>query len=60
MVTISHVVQKLVDDRVYIQESMDKDIISYASLAKQLQPEIEDELSKPVKKTCYRNGTKKI
>lgn len=50
MVTISHVVQKLVDDRVYIQESMDKDIISYASLAKQLQPEIEEELSKPVKK----------
>lgn len=50
MVTISHVVQKLVDEKVYIQESMDKDIISYASLAKQLQPEIEEELGKKVKK----------
>lgn len=50
MVTVSHIVQKLVNDRVYIQESMDKDIISYASLAKQLQPEIEEELRKPVKK----------
>ena len=50
MVTISHIVQKLVDDRVYIQESMSKDIISYASLAKQLQPEIEEEIGKTVKK----------
>ena len=50
MVTISHVVQKLVDEKVYIQESMDKDIISYASLAKQLQPDIEEELGKKVKK----------
>ena len=50
MVTISHVVQKLVDDRVYIQESMDKNIISYASLAKQLQPQVEEELGKKVKK----------
>jgi aspartokinase len=50
MVTISHMVQKLVDEKVYIQESMDKDIISYASLAKQLQPDIEEELGKKVKK----------
>lgn len=50
MVTISHVVQKLVDKRIFIQESMSKNIISYASLAKQLQPEIEDELEKTVKR----------
>jgi len=50
MVTISHIVQKLVDDRVYIQESMSKNIISYASLAKQLKPEIEEEMRKTVKK----------
>jgi len=50
MVTISHVVQKLVDKRIFIQESMSKNIISYASLAKQLQPEIEQELEKPVKR----------
>jgi len=50
MVTISHVVQKIVDNRVFIQESMSKNIISYASLAKQLQLEIEEELGKTVKK----------
>ena len=49
MVTISHAVQKIVDKRVFIQESMNKNIISYASLAKQLQPEIQKELEIPVK-----------
>jgi aspartokinase len=49
MVTVSHAVQKLVDERAFIQESMSKDIISYGSLAKQLKPEIEEELGKPVK-----------
>lgn len=49
MVTISHVVQKLVNDRVFIQEPMSKGIISYGSLAEQLQPEIEEELGKEVK-----------
>jgi len=50
MVTISNVVQKLVDDRVYIQESINQNIISYASLANQLRPEIEEILGKQVKK----------
>jgi len=50
MVTISHVVQKLVEKRIFIQESMKNNIISYGSLAKQLQPEIEEELGKSVKR----------
>jgi hypothetical protein len=50
MVTISHIVGKLVDERVYIQESMNKEIISFALLAKQLQPEVEEELGKKIKK----------
>ena len=50
MVTISHIVQKIVDKRIFIQESMNKNIISYASLAKQLQPEIEEEMEKTVKR----------
>jgi len=49
MVTISHIVQKLVSNRVFIQETMNQGIISYGSLAKQLKPEIENELGKPVK-----------
>jgi len=50
MVTVSNVVQKLVDDNVYVQESMFKGIISFALLAKQIQPEVQEYLGKPVKK----------
>jgi len=49
MVTISNLVQKLVDDKIFIQEPMSKGIVSYGSLAEQLKPEIEDELGKKVK-----------
>jgi len=49
MVTISHVVQKLVSERIFIQETMNKKIISYGALARQMKNEIEEELDKPVK-----------
>jgi len=48
MVTISHVVHKLVDEKVYIQEAIGKKIASYGSVAKHLKPEIEEELGKEV------------
>ncbi|MCK5636694.1 MAG: hypothetical protein KAH91_04665 [Thermoplasmatales archaeon] len=50
MVTVSNIVQKLVDKKVFIQEGIDRGIVSYAGLAKQLQPEVEEELEKPVKR----------
>jgi len=49
MVTISHVVQKLVNDKVFIQEPMSRGIVSYGSLAEQLKPDVEKELGKEVK-----------
>ena len=48
MVTISHVVHKLVDEKVYVQEAIAKGIASYGSVAKHLKPEIEEELRKEV------------
>ena len=50
MVTVSHIVQKLIDKRVMIQEAMSKNIISYSLLAQQLKPEIEEEIGKTIKK----------
>ena len=44
MVTISHVVQKIVNNNVFIQETMTRGIVSYGSLAEQLKPEIKEEL----------------
>jgi len=48
MVTVSHIVNKLVDEKVYLQEAIGKGIASYGSVAKHLKPEIEKELRKEV------------
>ena len=48
MVTISHLVHKLVDEKVYLQEAIGKGIASYGNVAKRLKPEIEKELKKEV------------
>jgi len=48
MVTISHIVNKLVDERIYMHEALSNGIASYGSVAKHLKPEIEKELGKEV------------
>ena len=48
MVTVSHIVNKLVDEKIYLQEAIGKGIASYGSVAKKLKPEIEKELKKEV------------
>lgn len=48
MVTISHIVNKLVDERIYLHEALSNKIASYGSVAKHLKPEIEKELGKEV------------
>ncbi len=52
MVTVSHVVTKLVNERIYLHEAMSKRIASYGSVAKQLKPEIEKELGGEVEHTA--------
>ena len=49
MVTISHVVQKIINDKIFLLEPMSRGIVAYGSLAEQLKPEIEEELGKEVK-----------
>jgi len=48
MVTVSHIVNKLVDERIYLHEALSKKIASYGSVAKHLKPYIEKELGKEV------------
>jgi len=48
MVTISHMVNKLVSENIYLQEAIGKGIASYGSVAKKLKPDIEEELRKEV------------
>jgi len=49
MVTISHIVQKILHDRPFLLEPMSRGIIAYGSLAEQIKPEIEEELEREVK-----------
>lgn len=49
MVTVSHIVKKLVDNKRYLQEALSRGIVSYNSVAKKLKPEVEEELGKEVK-----------
>ncbi|MBI4149638.1 hypothetical protein HY491_04270 [Candidatus Woesearchaeota archaeon] len=48
MVTIAHIVGKMIAQKPFIQEALSKGIINNAALAEQLQPEIEKELQKKV------------
>jgi hypothetical protein len=49
MVTISHVVQDIINKRVFLQEVIRHGIVSYNKLAENIKPDIEKELSKKVK-----------
>jgi aspartokinase len=48
MVTISHIVNKLVDERIYLHEALSHGIASYGSVAKHLKPEIEQEMGREI------------
>jgi len=49
MVTISHIVKKIVHEQPFVEEGLANGIISVANLAEQFQPKIEEELGKKVK-----------
>lgn len=49
MVTISHIVKKIVSGQPFVEEGLGEGIISVANLAEKMQPKIEQELGKKVK-----------
>mgnify|MGYP001571000124 CR=1 FL=1 len=49
MVTVSHIVKKIVSEQPFVEEGLANGIISAAGLAEQMLPQIEKELSKEVK-----------
>jgi aspartokinase len=49
MVTISHVVQDILNKHVFLQEAVNHGIVSYNKLAVDIKPEIEQELGKKIK-----------
>ena len=49
MVTISHIVKKIVSEQPFVEEGLANGVISTGNLAEQIQPRIEGELNKKVK-----------
>ena len=49
MVTVAHVVRKLMQDKPFIQECMNMDLINHGALAQHLKPEVEKEMGHEVK-----------
>ncbi|HUB92540.1 MAG TPA: hypothetical protein VL945_01120 [Candidatus Saccharimonadales bacterium] len=48
MVTVAHVVSRIIESRPFLEEALVKDIINYAYLADMLKPEIEREMRREV------------
>ena len=49
MVTVSHIVKKIVSGQPFVEEGLASGIISIGNLAEQIQPKIEKELDKKIK-----------
>ncbi len=60
MVTIAHLVEKLIEDKPFIQEALTKGILNHAALAEQLTPEIERELKKQVKFSAVNMAIRRL
>ena len=52
MVTISHLVEKIVNERPLLFQALEQDIISFGNLAAQLEKEISEELNKEIKRSA--------
>ena len=52
MVTISHVVKRMIDSRPALQDALIEDIVSFASLAEKLEPRVEAEIGTDVKRSA--------
>jgi aspartokinase len=49
MVTVSHLVKKIINDKPFLEEALSQKLISYGNLAEQIKPKIDEELGKDVK-----------
>ena len=60
MVTIAHLVEKIVERTPFLEEALARGLINYAALAESLQPEIESELKKPVKPSAIMMALRRL
>ncbi|MFC1704929.1 hypothetical protein ACFLZ6_01220 [Nanoarchaeota archaeon] len=49
IVTVSHLVKKIINDKPFLEEALSQKLISYGNLAEQIKPKLEEELGKEIK-----------
>jgi|SRR3989338_1183675 len=49
MVTVSHITQKILQDKPFIHEALEKELVNLGALAEMIRPQIEEELEQKVK-----------
>ncbi|MBU0666690.1 MAG: hypothetical protein ABIC91_07375 [Nanoarchaeota archaeon] len=60
MVTIAHIVEKLVEQKPFLQEALNRGVINHAALAEDLKPLIEKELNKKVKFSAVNMAIRRL
>ena len=60
MVTVSHLVKKIVERKPFLEEALARRLISYAALANSLKPEIEKELGKKIKPAAIMMAIRRL
>lgn len=60
MVTVSHLVEKIIEQKPFLQEALSRGIVNNAALAEQLIPQIEKELKKKVKFSAVNMAVRRL
>jgi aspartokinase len=60
MVTVAHLVEKIVREKPFLQEALSRGIVNNAALAEELRPQIEKELGKEVKFSAVNQAIRRL
>ena len=60
MVTIAHIVEKIIEEKPFLQEALSRGIVNHAALAEELRPEIEKELKKKIKFSAINMAIRRL
>jgi len=60
MVTVSHLVEKIVEQKPFLQEALSRGIVNNAALAEELIPQIEKELKKKIKFSAVNMAIRRL
>lgn len=60
MVTVAHLVEKIIEQRPFLQEALSNGIVNNAALAEELRPQIEKELKKKVKFSAVNMAIRRL